>query len=243
MVKEKQVPIIFLLIFSVANLLFWGQSHTVQKQWMNVPPVPAQTSVSMIALGDEQLAYRFYATMLQNLGNMDGKQISLKDYNYQSLKNWFFLEDHLDPVSNIIPMIAAYYYGAVKDKEKLGEVLDYLAVVGQRPEGEKWRWLGHAVYLARHEQKDNKRALELAKLLAANKSPDLADWAKQMPVFILQEEGQTELAYKIMLNILISNVDTMHPNEINYMKDYICNTILKKRSDIPKPEFCYDLQE
>lgn len=238
MVQEKQLPIFLLLIFGVANCLFWVRSHNLQIEWLNVPPVPDRQNVAMVSLGDNQLAYRFYAMILQNLGEMDGKKISLKDYNYKSLKDWFFLTDSLDPLSDVIPMLAAYYYGAVKDKEKLDNVLDYLSVVGQRPEGEKWRWLGHAVYLARHEQKDNERALELAYLLAANKSPDLGDWAKQMPVFILQEEGQTELAYKIMLNILISNVDKMHPNEINYMKDYICNTILKGRADIMLPAFC-----
>jgi len=66
----------------------------------------------------------------------------------------------------------------------------------------------------------------------------LADWAKQMPAFILQAEGQSELAYKIMLNILISNVDTLHPNEINYMQDYICNTLLVDLPHIPPPPFC-----
>ncbi len=238
MIHKQEVPLFLLLIFSLANYLFWMQSHTIQKSWANVPPVPQVENVSMMALGDNQFAYRSYATMLQNLGSVDGKQISLKDYNYNVLRDWFFLEDRLDPASDVIPMIAAYYYGAVQDTSKLNGVLDYLSLVGQRPEGEKWRWLGHGVYLARHAQKDNKKALELAYLLAGNKSPDLADWAKQMPVFILQEEGQTDLAYKIMLNILISNVDTMHPNEINYMKDYICNTILKKSSDITPPSFC-----
>ena len=57
-------------------------------------------------------------------------------------------------------------------------------------------------------------------------------------MFILQEEGQSELAYKIMLNILISNADAMHPNEVNFMTDYICNTLLVDLPHIPKPDFC-----
>lgn len=238
MVREKQLSFYLLLIFGTANFLFWVPSHNIQKNWENVPPVPDKNSSTMAFMGDDQMAYRYYATMLQNLGNTDGHYISLKKYDYAALKDWFFLEDSLDPVSNVVPMMATYYFGAVKDKARLYHVFDYLSVVGQRPYGEKWRWLGQAVYLAWHEQDDKEKALELAYLLAANKDPDLADWAKQMPVFILHDQGKTDLAYKIMLNILISNVDTMHPNEINYMKDYICNTILKEDTSISPPDFC-----
>ena len=238
MSHHKRFSYVLFSIFFIANLVFWMSAHQRQMNWQNVPPAPEDGKGAMMAMGDDQLAYRAYAMMLQNLGNTGGRTISLKHYDFSKLEEWFLLADSLDQTSDAVPMMAAYYYGAVQDKEKLNYVLDYLSIVGQRPEGEKWRWLGHAVYLARHEQKDNEKALELAYLLAANKSPDLADWARQMPAFILQAQGDTELAYKIMLNILVSNVDTLHPNEVNYMVDYICNTLLKDRPDIPPPDFC-----
>ena len=214
---KKKIPFLFFLSFLVANFVFWSSSHKIQAEWANVPPVPKQEKASMLALGDKELAYRSYAIMLQNLGNTGGRGVALKKYDYAKLKDWFFLTDSLNPLSDAVPMLASSYFGAVDDPQKIEHVLDYLAVAGARPEGEKWRWLGHAVFLARHIQKDNDRALELAYKLSANKNPNLADWAKQMPAFILQDEGQSELAYKIMLNILVSNIDTLHPNEINYM--------------------------
>lgn len=235
---KKKIHYIFFCSFLVANVAFWSFSHKVQSSWANVPPVPKQESASLLALGDKQLAYRYYATMLQNLGNTGGRGVALKKYDYAKLKEWFLLNHKLDPISDAVPMLAATYFGAVDDKEKIDHVLDYLAVAGKRPEGEKWRWLAHGVFLARHVQKDNDRALELAYILADNKSPDLPDWAKQMPAFILQAKGQSELAYKIMLNILISNVDTLHPNEINYMQDYICNTLLPDLENTEAPPFC-----
>ena len=152
--------------------------------------------------------------------------------------------DKLDPISDANPLLAAYYFGAVTDADKLNYVFDYLAVVGQRPIGEKWRWLGHAVFLARHIVKDDEKALELAYLLASNPSPDLGDWAKQMPAFILAKrgnKGDTREAFDIMMSMLINNVDTLHPSEINFMTDYICNTILKDDNTIKKPEFCGSL--
>lgn len=236
--KNKIFTNILLIVFIFANLAFWMDAHKIKKTWANVPQAPSVAGASLMSLGDHQLAYRGYATLLQNIGSVDGRGVALKDYNFDALGQWFMLADELDSRSDAVPMIAAYYYGAVQDPSMLDPVLDYLSVVGARPYGQKWRWLGHAVYLARHQQKDNDKALALAYKLAANENPKLAPWAKQMPVFILRDQGDPDLAYKIMLNILISNVDTMHPDEINYMKDYICNTLLKETTTAEVPPFC-----
>lgn len=241
MMRRHKIPIVIFTIFLTANFLFWMHSHHVQAEWGNIPPAPKLTHAGIMSLGDKQLAYRANTIMLQNFGNSGGRSVSFKEYDYNNLKEWFFLQDSLDPRSNAVPMMATYYFGGVKDKEKIYHILDYLAVVGRRPYGEKWRWLGHGVNLARYELNDTDKALELAYLLAANKDPDLADWAKQMPAFVLRAQGNTRLAYDIMLNILISNIDTLHPNEIFYMRDYICNTLLPEDKSITPPVFCRDL--
>ena len=238
MTENRIITYSFFFVLLITNLYLWQNIHKIEKTWANVPPVPSNNTASVITLGDKQLAYRIYAIMLQNIGSIGGKTVSLKDYNYQDLKKWFFLQHGLDQKSNITPMLAAQYFGAIEEPEKLDAVFDYLTLVGSDPTGEKWRWLGHAVFLAKHIMKDNNKALELANKLAQNKNPDLADWAKQMPAFILQEQGQSELAYKIMLNILISNIDTLHPSEIFYMKEYICLTLLPDLPETPKPDFC-----
>tara|TARA_B100000508_G_C11418084_1_gene256873 strand:+ start:322 stop:1044 length:723 start_codon:yes stop_codon:yes gene_type:complete len=220
------------------NILFWQSSRNVQAQWGNVPPAPSSKRASMTGLSDAQFAYRMNGLMLQNLGSVGGQGINLRDYNYGELKKWFFVQDSLDEYSNFTPLIAAHYYGAVDDTSKLGNIFDYLKIVGARPYGEKWRWLGHAVYLARYSLKDNDVALELAEILAANKDPKIGIWARQMPALIHQADGNKEEAYAVMLNILKDSLDDMHPNEINFMKDYICNTILEGDPLESKPLLC-----
>ena len=238
MTANRYLPHIIFLLLLITNIFFWMQTHKVQASWSNVPPAPHLNKASLVTLGDKQFAYRIYALMLQNMGSIGGRDAPLKSYDYSKLQDWFILQDKLDPTADIVPMLAAHYFGAVNDPSKLNHIFDYLAIVGARPIGEKWRWLGHAVFLAKHVLKDNDKALELANILSINQNPDMADWARQMPVFILQEEGQSELAYKIMLNILISNADAMHPNEVNFMTDYICNTLLVDLPHTPKPDFC-----
>ncbi len=238
MILSQKMPLIIFLLFCIINCLFWVPNHKKQSSWANVPPIPSMETSKLFTLGDGQFAYRIYTIMLQNIGSTGGRGVALKQYDYAKLKDWFFLADNLDNQSDAMPMLAAQYFGAVDDKEKLNEIYDYLAVVGARPTGEKWRWLAHAVFIARHVAKDNEKALELAYILADNKNPKLADWAKQMPAFILQDQGQADLSYNIMINILISNIETLHPNEINFMRDYICNTLLPELPETAPPHFC-----
>ncbi len=239
--KFISYPLLALIFFLFLNVAVWRQAHVVQAPWANVPPAPEKEKSAMIALSDKQLAYRYYGLMLQNTGSIGAQDVSLNDIDYAKLQDWLFLEDYLDPVSNHVPMLAAQYFGAIEDSEKLNYIHDYLAVVGVRPYNNKWRWLAHGVFIARHVQKDNDKALEMAYKLASNKDPDMATWAKQMPAFILNDQGDTNTAYEIMLNILIDNVDIMSPQEIFYMRDYICNTLLDERPKSDKPDFCTEI--
>lgn len=237
LIKNNTIFII-LLICLAANIVFWQSSKDIKAKWFNVPPSPSLDTAKISGLSDAQFAYRVNGIMLQNLGSVGGLGVNLREYNYAELKKWFLLQDRLDEKSNFTPLIAAYYYGAVDDKSKIDYVLDYLKIVGSRPYGEKWRWLGQAVFLARYSLKDNDKALELAKILASNKDPKIGMWARQMPALIYQSEGNKQEAYAVMMNILKDSLDEMHPNEINFMKDYICNTILKDDPISEKPPLC-----
>jgi len=236
--KTKYITYLFFIIALIINISFWLYSKDIKSQWANVPPPPETRKASMMALSDSQLAYRSYNTMLQNIGSSGGEVQALKDYNYAMLEKWFFLLDSLDPRAEVTPYLVSFYFSAVQDVEKLNYLFDYLEMVGSRDFGNKWRWLGHGVYLARHKLKDNDKALEMAYTLAGNENPNIGAWAKQMPAIIQQSEGNSEEAYKIMINLIQDNAETMHPVEINFMVDYVCNTILEENKSLQKPEFC-----
>lgn len=191
--------------------------------------------------GDPQMAYRIYGLMLQNLGDTGGRSTALKDYDYGRLGEWFFLEDSLDERSNYIPMLAAFYFGATQSGEDLVPVIDYLEAAGRHPYEQKWRWLAHAVYLARHGEDNMGRALELANELAALWQPGRPAWMRQMPALILTAEGDRQAAYDIMLGILKSGAEKMDPAEVFYTRDYICNTILSAGEAAANP-LCKDVK-
>lgn len=204
------------------NLLFWLASHDTYSRWAGVPPVPDREGALAMTLSDAQFSFRFGAMTLQNLGNSGGQVTPIRDYDYQKLAGWFALLDGLDPASDHVPMLAAYYFGATTVPEDVGVVVDYLARAGDSPVGTKWRWLAHAVFLARHRMDNLPLALDLAYKLAKLQTVDdeMPLWARQMPAFVLSAGGDHEDARKIIENILLTAPD-LHPNEVNFMRVYL----------------------
>ncbi len=210
------------LVHTAFSISAWG----IKPSWANVPPVPTEESAAMMALGDEQLAYRMIGLTIQNLGDIGGNITPLYQYNFDRLGRWFFLEDRLDMRSNFIPFLAAYYFGGSQEPEDLGPIIEYLSVIGQRPYTDKWRWLAHAVYLSRFRQHDLDKAMGLAHVLAGMWQPGMPAWVRQMPAFVSLQQGDKVAAYAFLMSLLKDESQNMHPNEVNFTVGYICERLL-----------------
>lgn len=212
----------YLAVVVLLTVMLWVGTHHMQAKWSGVPPVPSKSGAIMMTLGDAQFSFRIGAITLQNLGNTGGNVVAVKDYDYDKLGKWFWLLNDMDPASNHVPMMAAYYFGATPVVKDLRIVVEYLAHVGQIPVGNKWRWLVQAIFLARHRMNDLDTALDYAyKLSKMNPKGDtLPAWARQMPAFVLSEQGEKESSRKIVEEILLT-ADDLHPNEVNFMESYL----------------------
>jgi len=218
--KLQRIKMVLGLVLGL-NLLFWCASSAVYARWEGTPPVPSKRGAIMMTLGDPEFSYRFLALTLQNLGDVGRDVTPLKDYNYQRLGQWFFLLHSLDPESDHVPMIAAYYFGATRVPKDVAVVVDYLRVAGLVPGDEKWRWLAQAAYLAQHRMYNLPLALELAYQLEKLPNSDtLPQWARQMPAFILGKHSDKEAARQLMENMLLTEKN-LHPQEINNMKMFL----------------------
>ncbi len=225
----------FLVLALIFNILFWFYGRGIQSQWTNVPPAPDDKYASAYGLGDASFAYRLNGIMLQNIGDTGGRVTSLKDYNYNDLSRWFFLQNQLDSSSDYTPYLASYYFGSVQEPEKFRPVLDYLMSVGLQTSGEKWRWLAQGVYLARYKMKDLDKALEMAKILANTPYEKAPGWVRQMPAFVMTEKGEKKAAYALLLEILKTSSQDLHPNEVNAMRAYMCSRLLTKEESEVNP--------
>jgi hypothetical protein len=225
-INKHNFDYLLLLGVFLLNLGLWFYSSYKVPSWANVPPAPSNLSVMTAFLGDKELAYRSLSIALQSFGNNTGQVQALKDYNYPNLGTWFDLADGLNPESNYVPFLAAYYFSANQDPSKLMPVINYLRRVGTYPYEDKWRYLGQAVFLAKHKIRDTELSLQLADELAKTYKPGMPAWPLQMRAIIASEMGEKEMAYNLMVDIIKNKKEGMDPVEINYMVDNICNRIL-----------------
>ena len=224
----------------IVHVAFWMKTRDFQSRWTNVPPAPSILTAAGAGLGDPAVAYRAHGVMLQNMGDTGGRVSNLKAYNYERLEKWFTLMHHLDPQSNFMPFLASFYFGSVKDPEKLRPLVNYLELAGNSPEGKKWRWLAHGAYLARFDIEDYDLALRLATKLSNLGKPDLPMWARNMRASVLNADGEKEAAYNMLIGILQDGAEEMHPNEVNATIAYICEQILTPQQATDNP-LCKDL--
>jgi len=214
---------IILFVILLLNGGLWYTTHNIQPKWPGVPPVPSYKGSLMMSLSDTQFSYRLGALTLQNIGDTGGRVTPLKEYDYQALNKWFELLWALDNNSSHVPLIVAYYFGAVRDNpESIRVVIDYLAKVGDNPRGENWRWLAQAVFLAKYRLENLDLAMDLAVRLANIKLPhgELPMWARHMPAFILEAQGDKDAAIAFVEAIL-TTTKNLHPNEINFMLSFL----------------------
>jgi len=236
--KIRQAKPMIYLVFVLAlffNVSFWMYSKHVRSSWANVPIAPTTDQLSMSGLGDDQIAYRMAGYTLQNMGNTGGLYESLKIYNYAELERWFFAAHGLDPNSGFVPFLAAYYFGAIEEPEKVKYLIPYLFEVGKSDYGEQWRWGAQAVYKARFHMKDLDLAMTMAKEMA--KRDDVAPWVRQFPAFISLETGDKRAAYELIVAMLKSEGENLDPAEVNFMVDFICTRTLSK-SDAAENPLC-----
>ncbi len=200
--------------------LYWSQTRELRAGWEGVPPAPSAQVAHALALGDGQFLYRATAFALQNMGDEGGRVTPLKDYDYQRLGQWFALLDRFDPRAEYLPVLVGYYFSQSQKPEHVRIVIAYLTRIATRDPEHNWRWLAHAVYLARHRVGDMNLALDLAYRLAALDAPGLPIWTRQMPAFVLAEVGDKEAARDLM-EVIMESDPNLAPGEIDFMRDFI----------------------
>ncbi len=230
-----------LLILAVfMNVSLWLYSNRVYLKWPNVPEPPSATSMRAAFLSDDAFAFRTWAIALQNFGSIGYSQ-PLKNYNYKYLENWFFLLDKLDPNSNFVPFLAAYYFSATQNPQQLPHVIKYLEEIGTRSGREKWRWLVEAAYLARHKLNNMDEALRLAHKLGQLYEPGMPIWTKNMEPLLRSDMGDKETAYLLMLEILKAEGGKMNSSEYVTSVNMVCTQILTPQQARQNP-LCKDVK-
>ena len=187
------------------QLLFWWNTRELRPPNDVLDEPPGLLAVDIVSLSDRQAFFRLQTLELQNTGDLNGRITPLRDLDYERLVRWFALMDRLDARSGAIVSLAGFFYGQTGGKADVRRIAEYLRRHALADPERKWRFLAHAVYLARYRADDVPLALEIARDLAALPVAGLPVWTRQMHAFILADVGDREAARDIMEVILATD--------------------------------------
>lgn len=159
-----------------------------------------------VSLGDGEFFFRSSALHLINAGVSGGQAIPLKNLDFARLQDWFFLLDRFDSRSNLVPVLAGYWFGFTQHRPDARYIVDYLLARAEIDPEQGWRWRLQAIYLAKHRIGDLDLAFEIAQSSAAIDDPNAPFFLKQMPAFVLEDMGEEEAAL-----ILLQSIMATHP--------------------------------
>ncbi len=154
---------------------------------------------------------------LQAFDNQPGISVPFDSLNYDNVIGWLDNILLLDPRGHYPLLSAARIYSEVPNDDKKRAMLDFVhKKFIQRPD-ERWVWMAHTVYVAKHKLHDLDLALQYASELRSSTSADkVPGWARQMELFVLEELGEIEAA-QIILGGLIESGGITDQHEIEFL--------------------------
>lgn len=205
------------LFFAVALALqvAWRASEPLSEpRPAPIPPPPPAAVLRASSLGEPVALAGVLGLWLQAL---DGSDTPLAALDYARLEDWLGLLLALDPGADTPLLLASHVYVAVPDPEKKRRMLDFTYRAFFADPARRWRWLAHAALVAKHELADLPLALRYARAVAQYATaPSVPHWARQMPIFILEDMGKLEAA-RIELGAWLATGSVTDPAERHFL--------------------------
>lgn len=211
--------VIVILIAALALQITWQALRPGPEIRITALSAPPSFSLLRVfSLGDPETLSRLLMLRLQAHDYQPGISIPFRDLDYDRLAEWLDVILELNPDSHYPLLSASRVYSEVPDEEKRRRILAFVHEKFLQNPAERWQWMAHAVYVAKHRIGDLELALEYARAIRKNVPVETApDWAMQMELFVLEDMGETESAMVLLGGLLESGV-IRDENQLEFLK-------------------------
>lgn len=228
-------PVLALLALALALQVFWSlRTPLPQASAHALPPPPSRDMIAAASFGEPIPASQTLALYLQTFDNQPGISIPFQSLDYATVSQWLERMLELDARAQYPLLMATHLYAQVPDPARQKQMLDFTYRHFFAAPNQRWQWLAHAAIIAKHRLHDLPLALKYAQAIARHANgPGVPHWAQQMPIFILEEMGETESA-KILLGGLLANNTLSDPHEIRFLTERL-NALENRAVDKSSP--------
>jgi hypothetical protein len=208
----------FTLLLSFFLQCLWHFSFSQQEVKRYALHTPPQYSfIKLVSLNDPVSAAKMTMLWLQAFDNQPGVSLSLKELDYDKVIEWLDLIMELDNRIQYPLLAAIRFYAEVNDVEKQRKMISYVSKKFLENPNDRWSFMTHAVYIAKHRVKDMQLARESAMLIRQHaKGDSVPYWAKQMEIFVLEDMGELESAM-VLLGGLLESGELKDPHQRKFL--------------------------
>ncbi len=212
-------PVLLLLLASLAAQLSW---HTIAPEPVaraeDLPAPPSVRILRMASLGDHIVLAKFLMLWLQAFDNQPGISVPFSRLDYVRVEAWLGRILALDPHGQYPLLAASRLYGTVTVEAKKRRMLEFVYRQFLEDPNHRWRWLAHAVIVAKHQLKDLPLARRYARAITERASgPSVPYWARDMSIAVLEDMGELESA-RILIGGLIAEGTVQDSHELRFLE-------------------------
>src|ERR1700692_2794237 len=179
---------------------------------------PQASIVRLAALGENVFAGYLVTIFLQNVDVPVGRATPLADLDRPALIRWFDLTTDLDPGAGSPLLLATRHYAETGTPAQRRMMLDWVYRRFEERPNQRWPWLAHAVFVARHVLQDNTLGEFYAAALRTQVTdPTVPSWVRQMDLLLRADLGETADA-RVILGGLIAAGQIRSPAELKFLE-------------------------
>jgi hypothetical protein len=196
----------------------WSLAHPLLRpSAADLLPAPSVMDARMSSL-NEPLAYaKLMNLALQTHDNQPGVSLPFKRLDYSRVRNWLERILELDPDGQYPLLAASRLYAGVDDPARQRIMLEFVHEQFRKAPNQRWQWLAHGAYVAKHQLRDPGLAVRYAESLRLYATAsDVPAWARQMEIFLRAEMNQTDAA-KVLLGALLASGQVTDATEFRFL--------------------------
>jgi hypothetical protein len=216
----SSVPLLIKILLLISLLMQFAYHHMnddLHPSSRSLPEAPAGNILNIASAGEPVVSAKILMLWLQGFDHQPGVSIPFRNLDYSRLTGWLDRIISLDPRSHYALLSAARIYSEVPDQNRRRQVLEFVYEKFIENPDERWPWLAHAVYMAKHRMQDRDLALKYARELRVRTSAEIVpEWARQLELFVYEDFGDVESA-RILLGGLIESGEITDQREIDFL--------------------------
>jgi len=204
-----------------ANVLFQRLNAPAWTDVGDLDTPPRLELVRAASLGEDSFAGYLVALFLQNFNVSLGGATPVAALDRSAVIRWLDLSTDLDGDSRYPLLLAARHFAETGTPEQRRRMLDWIYQRFQERPNERWPWLVHAVFAARHGLHDQSLAKTYAAALRTRVTdPKAPSWVVQMDLLLRADLGEAEDARTILAG-LIDAGQIRSPGELKFLESRI----------------------